>query len=189
MKGVARKQQDTGQMEIPKGVDVLAIFDLDGTLTVRDTFLQYLYGFMLRHPSKFLALPKLVTGVVEYKIGKLTNTKLKCLFLNEILAGASRGELDRWTRTFARTVVTAGLRPQALPRLDEHRRQGNRIILATASLDLYAVEIGRLLAVDKVVATEVVWQADGRLGRNLAGANLRGPAKLDMRQQSQANFG
>jgi len=50
-------------------------------------------------------------------------------------------------------------------------------VMATASLDLYAIALGRRLGFHHVVATRAAW-SDDRLVFGLDGANLRGADKV-----------
>ena len=66
---------------------------------------------------------------------------------------------------------------KAVERIQWHRRQGHLLLLATGSLDLYAVAIGDLLGFHQVVATRAAW-VDDRIAGGFEGGNLRGEAKL-----------
>ena len=63
----------------------LAVFDLDGTLTRRDTLLPFALGFLRRYPSRLWRIPKLVGGLaVRLGAGKgrdeLKEWVVRCLF-------------------------------------------------------------------------------------------------------------
>ena len=44
---------------------MLALFDLDGTITRRDTLLPYVAGFLLRHPARLARLPRLLPALAR----------------------------------------------------------------------------------------------------------------------------
>ena len=69
------------------------------------------------------------------------------------------------------------LKSPALDRIAWHRSQGHRLILATASLDIYANALGEALGVDDIVCTRAAYDGDAVSG-GLQGGNLRGEAKV-----------
>jgi phosphatidylglycerophosphatase C len=155
----------------------VVIFDLDGTLTRRDSYVPYLAGFLLRHPRRLLHILPLPWVVLKYGLGRVTNTDLKQHFLHAVFGGASRREVESWTRIFVDRLLVDGLRPEAREALERHRNRGDLLVLLTASFDLYVHEIGRRLGFDHVLCTQAEW-LDGRLSGKLAGPNHRGEEKV-----------
>ncbi|WP_372623490.1 HAD family hydrolase [Falsiroseomonas sp.] len=158
----------------------VAVFDLDGTLTRRDLYLAFLAQALRRlgpaRPLRAAALPVLSARFMLRGIG---NDRLKVAFLDAILGGRPRTTLEDLAAAFARRAVEREIKPAALARLERHRRAGDTLLLASASLDLYVQPIARLLGFHAAVATRIAWTADGRVAGTLAGPNLRGEAKLD----------
>ena len=155
----------------------VAIFDLDGTLTRRDSYLEYLTGFLIRHPRRLLRILPLPWAAVKYVLKRLDNTALKQQFLHAVLGGASRRDVEIWTRAFVDHLLANGLRRDALQALEGHRERGDLLVLLTASFDLYAHEIGRRLGFDQVICTKVEW-VNGSLSGKLGGPNHRGEEKV-----------
>jgi hypothetical protein len=91
--------------------DTLALFDLDGTITRRDTYLAYLLGFLARHPERWPRATPLPLAVLGYLLGVRDNTWLKTTFLRAILGGAPRSLLASWTEIFLNQMLDSGLRP------------------------------------------------------------------------------
>jgi phosphatidylglycerophosphatase C len=58
-----------------------------------------------------------------------------------------------------------------------HRARGDRLLLMSASVDLYVPRIAQALGFDEVICTQVRWRSDGRLDGRLASANCRGEEK------------
>lgn len=157
----------------------VVFFDLDGTITRRDTYVAYLFGYLLRRPHQLLlqALP-LVVAVALHWSGRRDNTWLKCTFLHRVLGGRRRAELEHWTDRFVDDIVGRSLRPQALDVIAAHRRAGDHLVLMTASLDVYALPIGRRLGFEQVIATRTAVDGAGRLTGDLDGGNCYGAEKL-----------
>jgi len=160
------------------GWHTVAVFDLDGTITRHDTYLQYLVGYVQHKPSRLLSTLPLPVDLLRFALGAVDNAHVKTRFLRAILAGQSRAELGRWTETFLDALCRRDLRPGALARIAQHRAQGARLILATASFDFYVQPLAQRLGFDEVICTQSLWNADDRLLGELNGPNCYGVVKL-----------
>ena len=170
---------DAARAEVagPTAADTVAIFDLDGTLTRGDTYLAFLSYMLRKDPLRVRYCLGLPYQVAMFKLGRLSNDALKAAFLCAILKGATREEIERHSVPFAEKCARRMIKPAALKRIDWHRARRHRLILASASVDLYVPLIAALLGFDEAVCTHVAW-AEGRLTGELNGPNLRGVAKL-----------
>lgn len=156
----------------------VAVFDLDGTLTRRDTYLWFLLRSFSRRPLRLFWLIPLAALVVCHRMGKLSNSQLKEAFLARILGGLSKAELSSMGAAFSRVVLKKGMRAGAYEQIEAHRKAGHRLLLATASLDIYVAHIARELRFEGFAATKCAWTADDVLSGKLDGPNLRGEMKL-----------
>ena len=78
----------------------LVVFDLDHTLSRRDTFLQYLGGFLLRNPARILRCIGLPFAVAKFYLGLIDNRQMKESFLSAVLGGIHRQEVEAWTKRY-----------------------------------------------------------------------------------------
>ena len=165
-------------LELPEAAGPgIAVFDLDGTLSRRDTFLPFLLGYLRRNPARWSALPRLAVAAASYHAGRIDNGALKIKFLTAILGGATEDDLRPWTTTFLDRLVRGGLRRDALSALAVHRAAGVTTVLATASPELYVVPLAARLGFDAVIATRLARDATGRFTGRLDGGNCHGPEK------------
>ena len=155
----------------------VTIFDLDHTLTRRDTFLQYLAGFLLRNPVRILRCIGLPFAVAKFYLGLIDNGQLKESFLSAVLGGMHRQEIEAWTRQFVSQLGSHGLNAKALDVLRQHRQAGDLLVLMTASPDCYVLELGKVLGFEEIICTATEFVAERMSGR-IAGANVRGKEKL-----------
>jgi phosphatidylglycerophosphatase C len=159
--------------EPPPTRPVVAVFDVDGTLTTEDCVVPFLrraagrrlYARLGRHPLVLLGA-----------VARRDRDRLKELACTS-LAGQDGAALDRLGAEFARDFVAPRLRHDTTARLERHRALGHRVLLASASFDAYLVPLGAELQVDGVVCTRLEQDTDGRLTGRLRGANCRGPEK------------
>lgn len=155
----------------------VAVFDLDGTITVRDNYVAFLLHCLRRQPQRLRSCATLPWNVLRFKLGRIDNKALKERFLAAVLAGTPRANAEAWAEEFANACVARMVKPTALARIRWHKERDHELILASASLDLYADHIGRRLGFDRSISTRVAWSDDGRIVGVLDGPNLRGEHK------------
>ena len=156
---------------------MVAVFDLDGTLTWRDTLLPYLAGFLRRHPRRLLGLWRLPIQLAAFAVLHRDRGKLKSAVIRMLLGGETRTDLAEWTAEFVAALpARRAFRPGALAALGVHREAGDHLVLLSASPDLYVPAIGTLLGFERTLCTELVWR-DHRLEGSLKTANRRGAEK------------
>jgi HAD superfamily hydrolase (TIGR01490 family) len=163
----------------------IAVFDLDGTITRRDTFPPYLRGWLRRHPRAGFRRQALACGA-RFMLDR-DRGRLKSDLLRAGMGGATAGDVRDWTAEFVAGLSPADFLPGALPAIARHRAAGDRLVLLSASVDLYVPEIGRRLGFDETICTEVLWR-DGRLDGKLASPNRRAEEKLRCVERLRGRF-
>lgn len=154
----------------------IAVFDLDVTLTRYDTYLPFLIGYLRRHPRRWLFLGQLpIRLLAVWRWGD--RDWIKESFLKSFVGGEPRARVAAWAAEFARRIHRRAMRPSGLQRLRWHQARGDRVILASASFDIYVEEIARLLDIDEVLATHVRWDGRERVA-GIDGRNCRDDQKL-----------
>jgi phosphatidylglycerophosphatase C len=154
----------------------LAVFDLDGTITRHDTLLPFVLGYLWRHPWRLPRLALTLAAALRFLIDRDIGA-LKGGIIHATLAGASRASLMRWADQFVARLLRRGVHREALSTLESHRRRGDRLLLMSASPDLYVPQIAAALRFDECICTPVRWRADGRLDGRLAAENCRAEEK------------
>ena len=163
----------------------LAVFDLDGTLTRSDTLVPFVASALARWPARLLRLPALLLPLLAYTCRLYDRGRLKGAVLHDLLGGIGRGPLEDLAVAFAHEVVASHLHVEARPTIAQHRAGGDRLVLMSASPDLYVPRIAALLGFDECICTRVRWRGpilDGRLD----GPNCRGAEKSHHLQQLRA---
>ena len=156
----------------------VAVFDLDGTLTWRDTLLQFLLSYLRRHPWRVLGFWRLPFALASFLVRDRDRGLLKSRVIRMIMGGATRTVIDASADTFVDTLKPRHrLRLAALAMLEAHRAAGDHLVLLSASPDLYVPRIGRSLGFERTLCTEIEWRGD-RLVGTLKTANRRGAEKL-----------
>jgi phosphatidylglycerophosphatase C len=155
----------------------VAVFDLDGTLTWRDTLMQFLANFLRRRPRRMLGLWRLPFASFSFLARDRDRGLLKSRLIRMIMGGESRVVIDTCADSYVDTLKSRHrFRPAALAALEAHRAAGDHLILLSASPDLYVPRIGRSLGFERTLCTEIQWKGD-HLDGALLTANRRGAEK------------
>jgi HAD superfamily hydrolase (TIGR01490 family) len=114
----------------------IAFFDFDGTITTKDTFIQFIrfsvgsfkfyWGFLIHIPV-----------IIAYKIGIVANWKAKELLFSYFFKGMAEEDLLNKGKEFSRLVVPKLLRPEALKEIVFHKKSNTKIVVVTASFSLW----------------------------------------------------
>lgn len=156
----------------------LAAFDLDGTLTRRDTLMPFLLRVIGRERTYRALLASSLPLARAAALGGPHRDRAKAVVLQRVFGGLSWAALAEAAESFADDVVARALHPGMRARVDWHREQGHELVLVSASPELYVTPIGRRLGFDAVLATRLEVDADGRLTGRILGTNCRGPEKV-----------
>lgn len=153
-----------------------AVFDLDGTITCRDTFLQYLLDYLKAHPWRVFNCVRAIPTVLFYLVGLADRSALKASIIQATLGGSTREQIESWTERWVPLLLEHGVFRDALARIAEHRAAGDILVLMSASPDVYVPSIARHLEFAEVTCTGILW--DGALLNGaLTTPNCRGEEK------------
>jgi phosphatidylglycerophosphatase C len=156
----------------------VALFDLDGTLTWRDTLVSFLTGYLKRHPARAFRLWRLPLALAAYLCVTHDRGALKSAMIRIVMGGDARARIDAWADAFVAGLDARGIfRPAALAVVEEHRAAGDHLVLLSASPDLYVPRIGRRLGFERTLCTGIRWSAEDLLDGALITANRRGEEK------------
>jgi phosphatidylglycerophosphatase C len=114
----------------------LAIFDFDGTITSRDSMIEFVRFYRGRF-YLFLSFVLQFPWLAGAKLGLVSRENAKKRFLSYHFKGESREHLHRKAAMFAQRVLPGILREKALDQIQFHRQHGHEVVVATASLDFW----------------------------------------------------
>ena len=159
----------------------MVVFDLDGTLTKRDTSLPFL-RFTAGGRSAWVgllwagtwAMSDLGTAILAERHGKqrrmggvrgrwegLVHERM----VARTLRGKPRSELEAAAERFAHAKLCNVLRTDTRDLLDEHLREGHRLLLASASLAICLEPLRGMLGFDTVLGTRLQFRDGVATGR------------------------
>ncbi|MFM1878152.1 MAG: hypothetical protein RLZZ241_1018 [Bacteroidota bacterium] len=114
----------------------IAIFDLDGTLTSKDTYLEfikYAKGPLYFFTGILVLSPK----IIGFYLKLISNNRLKLEFFNYFFGKSKVSEIRDTGMQFAVNKIPMLLRPGAQQVLRWHIDQGHEVLILTASSDLW----------------------------------------------------
>jgi phosphatidylglycerophosphatase C len=125
--------------DVPLGLNNsndLALFDFDGTLTNCDTFTPFIKKVI--SPARlFWGRLALLPVIAAYRIGLVSSSQMRRLLVKLSLTGRSKMELEQLGLQHATEFLPTMIRPLAMKKLQWHLAAGDRVVLVSASLDLY----------------------------------------------------
>ena len=153
----------------------VAVFDVDGTLTVRDCVVPF--------SRRVAGTSRLLRGVLGQpkRIFSAMRTRdrdaLKAVFSEIAFTGVAATDLESHAIAFADEVYGGWMRADVARRFRWHQEQGHVVVLVSASFETYLAPLGDLLEADAVLCTrlEIV---DGVATGRLDGPNCRGAEKV-----------
>ena len=168
--------QDRRRTEGNRSQPPLVAFDFDGTITVRDSFTAFLKW--RAGPLRYaLGVLRLAPGLIAYLIHR-DRGRLKAQAVAEFLQGLGREEIEAEARTFAELSGPKLLRPDALAAWRRWRAEGARLVIVSASPTFVVAPFAEKLGADALLATELAYDAQGRVTGAFATPNCRGPEKI-----------
>ena len=162
----------------------VAAFDFDGTLLDGDCLL--ILHSLVRSPiGRLVDGVQLMPALLLWKSGQRSTAWFKQVFLQVLLTPAmqarSAQQREHLLQHSLAHALWQRLRPEALARLDWHRREGHRLVIVSASPRCLLEPIAERLAVE-LIATETSDPCSGA-PIELRSPNCKGPEKIRRLQQ------
>jgi phosphatidylglycerophosphatase C len=158
----------------------IAFFDFDGTITQKDTlleFIRYAKGDIKFYSGFLLYSPALVA----FKLRLISNQVAKQLILRHFFGKTPLSKFSQMCNDFAVKVVPGLVRYKALHELQELEKNNFRIVVVSASAEnwvkLWAEKMGY-----EYIATRLETVSDNITGR-ITGSNCFGEEKVTRIQQ------
>jgi phosphatidylglycerophosphatase C len=155
----------------------VAAFDFDGTLTTGGSvaaFLRAVAGYRWLVAGA-VGLPGLTAAAVTG--GTRADRAKEALFVRT-LAGMESDQLRIEARDFGRIHYARHARHDTAARVAAHRERGHRVVVVSASPEVYLGPAVEVLGAEALIATRLEVDDDGRLTGHYDGANCRGREKV-----------
>ncbi len=148
-----------------------AFFDFDDTLSRGDSIFPFLLYCIKRGLAPKRQLLKAAAGFLRWKLQPSSGRAVKEMTLS-FIKGRTVDEMDSIARDFFRDVQQKSFFEDAAPELFSLREKGVKIVVVSASSDLYMKVLPEFLPVDAVISTVCETAQDcytGKIGKNCKG--------------------
>lgn len=157
----------------------IAIYDLDRTVLATPTFTAFLL-FAARRDAKWrlALLPFWLIAMVGYAFKFYDRDTLKPMGISMLLG--RRIKKDRMSAlaiAFAHSRLPSDIQPGALAAMQRDRKDGYRLVLATAAPEFYACHLGESTGFEAVLASRHDRAPNGDWLARLSGRNCYGVEK------------
>jgi phosphatidylglycerophosphatase C len=167
----------------------VAAFDFDGTITERGSVFGYLTALRGRRRVLLAALPLIPQLLRAALVGGSAADQTKERLFERLLEGVPLAQAEEAGVNFMHRHLARQLRPTVQRRLDWHRQRGDRMVIVSASPEIYVRVAAQRLGIEGVVATRLEVDGSGLLTGRYEGANCRGDEKLRRLRQWVERWG
>lgn len=112
----------------------IAFFDFDGTITSKDSFIEFI-RFTHGDIKFFIGFLVLSPMLIAYKLKIIPNYIAKEKVLKYFFGGISRSDFEKLAQKYSLTCIDSIVKKSALERLEWHKSQGHKIVIVSASID------------------------------------------------------
>lgn len=110
----------------------LALFDFDGTITHKDSFMEFLkYAVGLRRI--FFAALRLSPLLIAYKAKLIPTHNMKERITLHFFKNREEKDFIELARRFAETFLPGDVKASAMDRITRHKKQGHHVVVVSAS--------------------------------------------------------
>jgi phosphatidylglycerophosphatase C len=153
----------------------LALFDLDGTITTKNIFIEFVkYAFGTKRYK--VGLCHLTPYVLAFYCRFISDTKLKSVFINYFFKGISIIDYSNIIKQFNTNMLPMFIRPDALEKIVWHQKRNDRVIVISACIDSWVKEWCDLIKIE-LIGTKVE-EKSGYLTGKLLTKNCSGFEKV-----------
>lgn len=157
-------------------MESLAIFDVDYTLTKRETLME-LYLFMLKKDIRFIKfIPRSIISGILYSLKIYDAGKAKQSFI-KFLEGIHEEEMKALVKEFYEERLSKILYKDAIDTIKKLKNQGCKVYLISASPEIYLNELYNIKEVDKIIGTKLK-RENGIYRSDIEGENNKGEEKV-----------
>ena len=116
------------------GAGTLVLFDFDGTITTRDTLIEFVHYYRGRK-RYLLGMLMLAPVLMLYALKLIPNWKAKQFFLTRFFKGERAEEFNRQCVLFSTKVMPSFIREEAAKAIGKYREQGATMVVVSASAE------------------------------------------------------
>ena len=157
-------------------MDKLAIFDVDYTITRKETLMQLFKYVITKDIRNIRFLPRALYSGFMYSINVYDEKRVKENFL-KFIEGIDEKDLSLLVKDFYKDVLEKILYEDAIKMMKNLKKEGYKIYLISASPEFYLNEFYAIKEVDVIIGTKFSIE-NGKFIRKMHGENCKGSEKV-----------
>lgn len=155
----------------------IAVFDFDGTITTRDSlmeFLKFTHGLLRTFWGLFILSPVLVL----YKLKVIPNYTAKQVLFSWFYRGWSIKKFDAKCSDFVGKIHQI-VNPEAIQVIKQYQAEGIKVVVITASPENWVRPWADVIGLHEVIGTQIAVDSNNRLTGRFLSKNCYGQEKVN----------
>ena len=157
-------------------MEKLAIFDIDYTITRKETLMEFFKYLVSKDIKNIKFLPRALYSGLMYGVKVYDERRVKECFL-KFIENIDEEELAKLTKSFYDERISKILYKDAVEMIKKLKKEGYMVILISASPEFYVKEFYAIKEVDLIIGTKFTFK-DGKFIRKMHGNNCKGEEKV-----------
>lgn len=157
-------------------MEKLAIFDIDYTITRKETLMEFFKYLVLKDIKNIKFLPRALYSGLMYGIKVYDERRVKECFL-KFIDNIDEKDLAKLTKSFYDERLSSILYKDAVDMIKKLKNEGYMVILISASPEFYIKEFYAIKEVDLIIGTKFAFDG-GKFVRKMNGNNCKGEEKV-----------
>ncbi|AOR22885.1 HAD-IB family hydrolase [Clostridium taeniosporum] len=154
----------------------IAIFDIDFTITKKETLMEFFKYYIKKDKKSIKFLPRAIYCGIMYLLRFYDEKMVKEKFL-KFIDGIGEEDLEKIVDSFYKERLNNLLYSDAIDMMKKLKAEGCDIYLISASPEFYINKFYNIKEVDRVIGTRFKF-SDGRFVRQMDGFNCKGEEKV-----------
>lgn len=154
----------------------LAIFDIDFTLTKKETLIQFYMYMMKKNPKLLMYIPRIIFSGICYGLKVNKEKKTKEIFMR-FIRGIKEEDMKKIVKEFYDEKLSKILYEDSINMIKKLKSQGYMIILISASPEFYLEGFYNITEVDKIMGSRISCR-EGIYENKMDGENCKGEEKV-----------
>jgi len=154
----------------------IAFFDFDGTITTKDSLLEFI-KYAVKRSSYYLGILSLIPWGAAYKLKLIPNYRAKEKLITTFFKGWDADQFQQVAKQYSLEQIDKIIRPQAMEKISWHQKRGHTVVIVSASLEPWLNKWCQKHNID-LIATRLKFHR-GKVTGRLAGKNCYGTEKVN----------
>lgn len=157
-------------------MEKLAIFDIDYTITRKETLMEFFKYIVSKDIKNIKFLPRALYSGLMYGVKVYDEKRVKECFL-KFIENIDEAELAKLTKSFYDERISKILYKDAVDMIKKLKSEGYMVVLISASPEFYVKEFYAIKEVDLIIGTKFTFDS-GKFIRKMDGNNCKGEEKV-----------